>query len=264
MTGWLVVVCLFGLVLVTGQDLLRRSAVAVAYGIPLDTVVSVGRIWEAGETPPRAEAPPVFAELISVDGIAKNRQIGMAVNETLNLSIGKRAPIISAHQKRGKFNMVAGEERSNMKVLMEWWLQRRCTSSRNNLYRKFYVKSQCSTLAEISGRSCRLKNTTTKFWAYKPGLNPTSLVNLKIVPQVAPLKIGYQSVSYTGEYAYSLKNPPPWYSVLEYVLGFCGLEWGWVNFRNGRHIPISPIIFLAGCCLVVCGLFVLLPWSVVY
>jgi hypothetical protein len=102
----------------------------------------------------------------------------------------------------------------------------------------------------------------TQPWPRYSHLKPRALIDLKVMAQITPLKVGYDSVSHPEEKSgYLNAGFPPFNGLMAALLGIAGGSWGWINFRRGDRLPYSGIAFIVGMVLWAYGLFILLPWS---
>ena len=240
---------------------------SVTNGIPIDTPSYVKVFGACLVCLPSTEPGPVISESISVRNYAPYSKICVSGGQSVKLVRVQRANCAIGVVRRSatiERCLIRREEHitHNFPQIDSPRWKARTAISIDNLDNNVTLQSQCRTLARIVKNYFNTHGRIEINWNAKVHFNPSTLVNHKVMAQIAPLKVGHDSIPYGKWDGDNLQNRfPPINGLIPGILGLVSISWGWWNFRRGQRLPYSPIVFLAGCTLWIYGLLTLLPWS---
>jgi len=108
-----------------------------------------------------------------------------------------------------------------------------------------------------------LRATVLPDWERAFSVYHSLFINYEILMAASPHESRDDCIGDSGKDAEALKNAqPPWSGFIAAMAGAVGIIWGWYNLRRIRPSIMHFLVFLAGCILLVCGLIIVLPWSI--
>jgi hypothetical protein len=210
----------------------------------------------------------VFTELISIDGLREQDEIGIPIQErfyfgfgqrssdTIFPEIGNREIVIVCWEQEGDVGlpMIASEIKGRWKLRGDYHEHR------------VHDSSESYTLANVLNEHCGLVDD--RFFGdlgkYDANLYPRSLVNPKILVLIEPQHKRDNGIDHSKWNCYEnfKKHLPPLHGLIPALWGLAGIWWGGWNLRWGRRLPWSGISFLLGIILWGIACVILLRWSV--
>ena len=243
---------------------------AIPYSTPLRAVCGFVNTFTLGIVSPITKSRPMLSELVSVFKLPVDRDIRFAVDQSFYV-FGRNGNVHGIGVEVFDIpTLIAGTRKNNAFHDSCVWLvfcEQRLFVSAGNLKRSAADDPGSHAFAYVPYNYLHIiRNSTSGLSQTSRHFEPSPLLDLKVMTQVAPLEVSNASIADADPYSEYTKNSfpwlplfPPWIGFALCFVGFSGIAWGW---RNNRHLPWSVLGFIGGVILWTCGLFIVLPWSV--
>ena len=243
---------------------------AISNSTPLRAVCGFVNTFSLGIISPITKSRPMLSKLVSVFKLPIDRDICFAVDQPFYV-FGRNGNIHGIGIEVLDIpTLIAGTRENNAFHDAGVWLvfcEQRLLVSAGNLKRPAADDPRSHAFAYVPYNYLHIiRDSISSLFQASRHFEPSSLLDLKVMAQVAPLEVSNASISDASPYSeYAEKSFPwlplfpPWIGFALCLFGFAGIAWGW---RNDRRLPWSFLGFIGGVILWSFGLFIVLPWSV--